>query len=92
METKEKTLKVYKFQQKGWIQTEQLLNNDIAIVVDQTQNRIYFWSGKKSKPQAIEMAKKNLLIKKIQYSNYQYRNNQAEFPSPIMEEITKSLK
>lgn len=92
METKSKILKVYKFQQTKWMQSEHLQHNDIAVVVDQTVKRIYFWRGKNSKAHSLEMAKKNLLVKKNQYSQYQYHNNQTEFPSPILKEISRRLE
>ena len=92
MEKDKKILQVFKFQSNLWIETAQLSRNDIAVVVDQTEERIFFWQGKWAKPKVLEQAKKNLLTKRTQYTTYTYHQNHGEFPSAIQRELTQRME
>ena len=92
MEPETANMKVYKFQHEKWIEAEQLHQKNIAVVVNQKENLIYFWQGKKANPRSLELAKKNLLEKKTQYGHYKYRQNIKEFPQQIQNEITKRIE
>ena len=91
MDNENNGLKVFKFKNDLWEETAQLSNENIAVVVDQTKEQIYFWQGKRARPKVLELAKKNLLTKRTQYSTYQYYQNNEEFPLVVQRALTQRM-
>lgn len=78
---------VYVFESSKWIETKKLYPHDIALILDPTEKKVYFWEGPHSKSDKKVEASAlfdNLITK---YPNFKFTKLKEEIPQGIEEKI-----
>ena len=81
-------LTTYKFWNEHWVESKELTQRDIALFINEEEEKIYIWTGNNVYPQKISEAKEELGQIKLQFPTYQFR----EFKNNIDASMQKSLK
>lgn len=64
---------IYRFYDSKWVETKQLTEKDVALLIDAEKKTIYIWEGRLSSSRNQTLAKGMLGNKKVQYPNFKFR-------------------